>query len=173
MLNSILNDILLVVLNLIVDLVLLRQFHRHLDRKARHIIDMDQRKNIQKSKKKLNRMIFFNGLIYVFAHVPEFVTTLLLVVYARRVAQFCEFNFSCDLVSEEAECFSLISIVCQFYIFKVFDKNFKASFCDLRERFFLAVTCKKTQVVVASRATPTNVSELRNLANLIGNGLID
>ena len=134
--NSILNDILLVILNLIVDAILLRNFHRHLDNKSRHIIDMDHHKNIQKSKKKLNRMIFFNGPLYVFSDLPEFVTTLLLVIYSRDISRFCNFNFSCDLVSEEAEFFSLVSIVCQFYIFKVFDKNFKASLQDVKERIY-------------------------------------
>jgi hypothetical protein len=134
--NSILNDILLVILNLIVDIVLLRNFHRHLDKKSRQIIDMDHHKNIQKSKTKVNRMILFNGLLYVFSHLPEFVATLLLVVYSKKISNLCQYNFSCDLVSEEAEFFCLISVVCQFYIFKVFDKNFKESLCDLKQRFF-------------------------------------
>jgi len=110
--NSILNDILLVILNLIVDVVLLRNFHRHLDNKLRQIVDMDQHKNIQKSKTKVNRMILFNGLLYVFSHLPEFVVTLLLVVYSKKISNLCQYNFSCDLVSEEAEFFCLISIVC-------------------------------------------------------------
>jgi hypothetical protein len=110
--NSILNDILLVILNLIVDAILLRNFHRHLDNKSRHIIDMDHHKNIQKSKKKLNRMIFFNGLLYVFSHLPEFVTTLLLVIYSRDISRFCNFNFSCDLVSEKwNSCRSKVELV--------------------------------------------------------------
>jgi len=61
--------------------------------------------------------------------------------------------------------------VCQFYIFKVFDKNFKASFRDLKQRIF---ACEK---FVNTRKTPndssTNAIELKNLANLIGIGLID
>jgi hypothetical protein len=61
--------------------------------------------------------------------------------------------------------------VCQFYIFKVFDKNFKASLQDVKHRIFAR---KK---LINARKSPndssTNAIELKNLANLIGNGLID
>jgi hypothetical protein len=174
--NSILNDILLVILNLIIDVILLGNFHRHLNNKLRQIIDMDHHKNIQKSKTKVNRMILFNGLLYVFSHLPEFVVTLLLVVYSKKISNLCQYNFSCDLVSEEAEFFCLISIVCQFYIFKVFDKNFKENFRDLKHQLLSMLTCKKfklTQDRTTKLYTSTNDIELKKLANLIGNGLID
>ena len=79
-------------------------------------------------------------------------------------------------MSEEAEVFSLMSMVFQFYIFKVFDKNFKASFSDLRRKLLATLMCKKTPTVtarVSHNCLSTNSIELRNLANLIGNGLID
>jgi hypothetical protein len=170
-----LNDIRL--LMLIVDVILLGNFHRHLNNKSRQIIDMNHHKNIQKSKTKVNRMILFNGLLYVFSHLPEFVVTLLLVVYSKKISNLCQYNFSCDLVSEEAEFFCLISIVCQFYIFKIFDKNFKTSFQDLKHQLLSVVICKKfkfTQVrTMQIMDTSTNDTELKNLANLIGNGLIN
>jgi hypothetical protein len=140
--NSILNDILFVLINLIVDLILVRKCHKYLNKKMLYITDVDHRKSTEKSRKQLNRMIFYNGLLYVFSHLPEFVTTLLLVIYSKKISNYCQYNFSCDLVSEEADVFSLISIVCQFYIFKVFDKNFKISFLDLRQKFLSAITCK-------------------------------
>lgn len=175
-LNSVINDILLVVLNLIVDIILLKNFHQHLDNKTRHIIDMDQHKNIKKSKKKINRMICLNSLLYVVSHLPEFLVTLLLVVFAKSVAKFCHFNFSCHLMGEEAEFFSLVSIVCQFFIFKVFDKNFKASCKDLKERFFSRLFCDQAKKVggqTQQNNSAGKVVELKNLTNLIGNGLID
>jgi hypothetical protein len=126
--NSILNDILLVILNLIVDAILLRNFHRHLDNKSRHIIDMDHHKNIQKSKKKLNRMIFFNGLLYVFSHLPEFVTTLLLVIYSRDISRFCNFNFSCDLVSEKRNSLALSQLCVNFIFLRFLIKILKQAY---------------------------------------------
>ena len=176
-LNSVCNDGFLVILNLVVDMLLLRNFHRRLDNKSRYIVDSDQHKNIQKSKKKINRMVFCNGVLYICAHLPGSVTTLLLIVYAKKIEKFCNFNFSCDLMREEAEFFSIVSIVFQFYIFKAFDKNFQTSFRNLKKRLFSALfNVKKPIALVQLKRnddSPKNTIELKNIANLIGNGLID
>ena len=126
-------------------------------------------------------MLLVNGCIYVLSHVPEFLASLLLIVFAKEMSIYCAHRFSCDLVNEEAASFSLISIVCQFYVFKVFDKNFKQSFSDLKTRFLGLFSptnggvarprssIAKTNVVY----TVENSRELVNLQNLIGNGLVD
>jgi len=126
--NRLLNDFLFVILNISVDLILLTKFTSHMNRKLKHINDEAQHKVIHKSKKNINRMIFFNSLIYIVSHLPEFAMTLLLIVYAEKIANYCNNKFSCDLLNEQAEVFCLISIVCQFYVFKFFDKNFRKSF---------------------------------------------
>jgi hypothetical protein len=133
--NRSLNDVLFVILNISVDLILLVKFKQHMDGKLRQISDVMQRHEIEKSKKNVNRMILFNSLIYIFSHLPEFTTTLLLIVYAEKISNFCLNKFSCDLLNEEAEFFGLISIVCQFYVFKIFDKNFKSSFSQIISHF--------------------------------------
>ena len=126
------------------DLILdLKKFHTYLNKKMLYITDVDHLKTTEKSRKQLNRMVFYNGLMYVISHLPEFVITLLLVIYSKKISNYCQYNFSCDLVSEEADVFSLVSIVCQFYIFKVFDKNFKISFSDLRQKCLSAIACNK------------------------------
>jgi hypothetical protein len=170
-LNQCVNDIFCVILNVIIDLVLVYKFKKHLKRKLSQINDIAQRKNIEKSKKSINRMVLVNGCIYVLSHLPEFLASLLLIVFAKEISKFCTHRFSCDLVNEEAASFSLISIVCQFYVFKVFDKNFKQSFRDLKTRcfcLFSATANTKTNV-----STIENSRELVNLQNLIGNGLVD
>ena len=176
LLNTVLNDILLIVLNIAIDIVLLWNFHMILNNKLRHIIDIEHQMSIRKSKKKMNRMIIFNSFLYIISHLPEFLTTLMLIVYAKKIKNFCQFNFSCDLVNEEAEFFSLISIVCQFYVFRIFDNNFRASFLDLKSRL-LAKFCfncfgQDDKQISTPNSTVVTV-ELRNLNNLIGNGLID
>ena len=75
-----------------------------------------------------------NSFIYVLSHLPEFVVTLLLIVYSREILNFCNFYLSCDMINEEAEFFGLISILGQFYIFLIFDKNFCSSFNDLKRK---------------------------------------
>jgi hypothetical protein len=142
-----------------------------MERKSMNIIDADHHKNIQKSKKRMNRMIFVNSLLYVLSHMPEFITSILLIVYSKEIVKFCSNNVSCDLLNEEAAFFSLISIVCQFYVFKSFDLNFKESYRDIKSRFNR--TKKLEQIHTVSESVSRNAIELKNLNKLIGNRLID
>jgi hypothetical protein len=133
--NRSLNDVLFVILNILIDLILLVKYKHHMNRKLKQINDVAQRKVIHKSKKNVNRMILVNSLIYIFSHLPEFMMTLLLFVYSTKMKSFCNNKFSCDFLNEEAEFFGLISIVSQFYVFKIYDKNFKKSFSQIYSNF--------------------------------------
>ena len=166
--NRSLNDILFVFLNVLVDLILIRKFKRHLNKKLDQIVDLNQHKLIEKSKKNLNRMILCNSFIYVISHLPEFITTILLIVYSKTILNFCNYFLSCDLINEEAEFFGLISIVGQFFIFKVFDKNFRSSFNDLKNKFACLAQKK-----IENEITVTTSFELKNLRELIGDGRIN
>ena len=137
--NRILNDILCIFLNVLIDLILLTKFKQHMESKLKQINDLAQHKLIEKSKKNLNRMILFNSFIYVLSHLPEFLVTLLLIIYSKAISNFCKNKFSCDLLNEEAEFFCLISIVCQFYVLRNFDKNFKRSFEELKSNLYSLV----------------------------------
>ena len=141
-----------------------------MNRKLKHINDVAQRKVIHKSKKNINRMILVNSLIYIVSHLPEFVMTLLLFVYSTKMTNFCNNKFSCDFLNEIAEFFGLISIVCQFYVFKIYDKNFKKSFSQIYSNFGNIFSNRKT---VQNIYDSNFDAELINLKNLIGNGLID
>jgi hypothetical protein len=80
--NRSLNDLLFVFLNVLIDLILFVKFNRHIEIKLRQINDAAQHKLIEKSKKNLNRMILFNSFIYVLSHLPEFIITLLLIIFS-------------------------------------------------------------------------------------------
>jgi len=97
--------------------------------------------------------------------------TLLLVVFAKSLSNFCNYKNSCDLLNDESEFLNLISIVCQFYVFKIFDKNFKISLSDLKAnlRHFIFKSKKSNNLNLAQEGN----FELKNLNNLIGNGLLD
>ena len=86
--------------------------------------------------------------------------TLLLIVYSRKISNFCFNKFSCDLLNEEAEFFGLISIVGQFYVFKNFDKHFKRSFEQIKLNFIR----KKQQHEQTSSGRNSNI-ELRHVNN--------
>ncbi len=169
--NRSVNDVLFVILNIFIDLVLFVKYRNHMNRKLVQINDAAQHKLIERSKKYLNRMILFNSLIYILSHLPEFTMTLLLIIYSKKISKFCSDKLACDLLNEEAESFSFISIVCQFYVFKMFDKNFKSSLNQLISKFcsFFTNEKKEDEIVYVEN---TN-RELRNLKNLIGNGRMD
>ena len=114
MVNRSLNDVLFVILNIIVDLILLIKFKKIMDSKLVQIKDLAQRTVIEKSKKKLNRLIFLNSFIYITSHLPEFTMTLLLIKYSKQITNFCYNKFSCDLLNEEAEFF-----LCSFNCFSI------------------------------------------------------
>ena len=138
-LNKFLNDILIVILIMIVDVMLLRNFNKHLEHKCLQITDPENHNSIQKSRKNVNRMIIINGVIYSLAHVPEFFSTTLLIGFARKISRFFKVRLSCDLVNEEAQFFNLISIIGQFFIFVKYKKNFRTSLKDLLGRAYLSI----------------------------------
>ncbi len=136
-----------------------------MNRKLKQIADLNQQKSIEKSKKNLNRMIFYNSLIYIVSHLPEFFTTIFLIAFSRKISNFCYFNVSCDLINEEAEFFGLISMACQFYVFKIFDRNFCSSFNDLKWKLRSCFQKNETKVIYTV--------ELKHVRELIGDGRIE
>ena len=90
-----------------------------------HLADAIQYKN------KLNKMIITNGTLYFFAHIPEFVVTLILLFCkSYDFIGFC-YIYDCNHLIEMAQTFHFISIGFQFFIFLIFDRNFKNSICDI------------------------------------------
>ncbi len=87
-------------------------------------------------KQKINRMILVNGLLYFVSHFPEFLVTLLLIVFRRKLEHHCFTLFSCVDLIEMAQSLNFVMIFAQFFLFKKFDKNFHDSFQNLWERVF-------------------------------------
>ena len=173
--NKFLIDVLSVILIIGIDLCLLKNYYKHLENKLLHILtDSDHHRSIQKSKKNINRMILWNSFIYLLAHLPEFVSTILLIQYATKISNFCNNELSCDLINEEAEFFSLLSIVGQFFIFWRFNKNFRTSLRDMIGRARFLIEARSPAATSTPYPSSSNVSlELINLNNLIGDGKIN
>ena len=81
-------------------------------------------------KKKVNKMVITNGMLYLISHLPDFTTTLLLIVFKKKFSDFCDSFFPCNQLIEMAESFNFISMIFQLLIYFIFDKNFKESFLD-------------------------------------------
>jgi hypothetical protein len=113
----------------------LRSVQKDLKKKSKQFTDQVHRDEILQSSKNINRMVVTNGVVYVLAHLPEFLVTILLIAFSSKLANFCKENLSCDLINEEAGFLCLISIAGQFFIFIKFNKTIKESFFDLILRF--------------------------------------
>ena len=103
-----------------------------------HVLNLSHKEHneIKDKNNSINKTFILNGLLYFVSDLPEFIITLLLVVYADRLTGFCTTKNSCDLINELAQFFNIISISFQFYVFLYFNRNFSESFEDFRTRFF-------------------------------------
>ena len=131
LLNNIFNNIIFIFLSVIIDVSLIKFTNKFLKSKMALIKDEKHLYDIVKYKQKLNKMIITNGSLYFFSHVPEFLVTILLMVYRKRLAQFCYYFFTCAELIEMAQVFSFVSVSAQVFIFLYFDHNFRESFLDL------------------------------------------
>ena len=134
LINNILNKFVFPFLSLIIDVVMIR-FSRSLIRQKK-LLNLPQLKEAIKFKEELNKMIVLNGALYFFSHFPEFLVTLMLIVFKRRFVEFCYLAFSCSELIEMAQRFHLIPIAWQFFIFYHFDHNFIKSFADMKMHLF-------------------------------------
>ena len=139
--NMFTTDILCFCINVAIDLFLIKNFNADMKSK-RQVATSDSTKcDIQKSKKNINRMVVSNGLLFLCSHVPEFVSSIILIVFARKILRFCFENLSCDLIDEEASVFNHISVAGQLFIYLSFNKNFKVSINDLLSRAKKRIMC--------------------------------
>jgi hypothetical protein len=122
------NDIVLFILNILIDILLVKYYNKQILKKIKMRNANADNSDLMAKKKKINQMVIVNSVVFLVSHMPEFVITILLYVYKRKIERFCRFFFSCDLISHEAEFFNSISIMCTFYILLIFDRNFKESF---------------------------------------------
>jgi hypothetical protein len=134
--NQSLNGVIFLTLSLLIDISLIYLFDKKMKNKIKLESNKEKCEEFKKKKEKVAKMILINSVFYFIAHAPIFVTTLLLIVYSKRMANFCTEKISCDLIIEEAEVFILVSMILNFFIFLCFNKNFRDSFHDVKNRFY-------------------------------------
>jgi len=132
--ETIVNDVLIFILNLIIDICLYFTYKKEIEHKKTH--SSLNPEELDKKQKDVCKMIILNGVLYFVSHFPEFLTTLLLNLFPNtRIYNFCTFKFECDIINENVEAFSLISISCQFYVFLRFNCLFNNSFKERKNKF--------------------------------------
>ena len=129
--NQSFNGILFLTLSLIIDIYLVYTFRDEMRQKSLLEFNKAKSEEFKKKIEKVTKMVLINSFVYFVSHAPIFVTTILLIAYAKRMAIFCTERMSCDLINEEAQFFCLISISFQFFIFFKCNKNFRESFDEL------------------------------------------
>jgi hypothetical protein len=143
-LNSFINDILFFIINFVIDLTLLNQYGKFLNKKEKIMKQSLEAKNEnKKQKKRITRMVIIVSTLFFISHFPEFISSILLLAYSKILSRVFDYNLSTNLINDEAQVFTLISISCQFYIFLKFNKNFYSGFKCLIAN--LTTKIRKTQ----------------------------
>jgi hypothetical protein len=132
--NNVFNDIILFLLNIGIDLFLLKYFHLNIDHKIRLRNIHADNSDLIKKKKKINRMVLANGVVFFISHMPEFVATMINLYFNKYISVCYYMGFSCELLSEISQFFSLIYINFAFYFLLIFDNNFREGFVCLKNK---------------------------------------
>ena len=129
--NNFFNDVLLLILTLITDILLFKNYGEILLRKRELNVVSSKVSKANDAKQRITKMIIINGVIYFAAHVPELLSVILLYVFRIDFHEFCSFEMTCDKINEIAEFFIFISIIAQFFINYSFNTFFRESFLNL------------------------------------------
>jgi hypothetical protein len=132
--NNIFNNILFLFINVVMDIFLIRFANKNYQNKKNTIHDQKHLNEAIEHKKKIRNLVITNGILYFFSHIPQFVSTVLLISFKKELEFFCYFYFSCTEMNDLFETFGFISMSLQFFVYKHFDDNFYKSFRDTKER---------------------------------------
>ena len=140
--NNSFNDIILFIFNIALDLLMLKYFNQVIDHKISLRNPSADNTDLLNKKKKVNRLVIVNGILFFISHMPEFIISILLLSFRDKITHFCTHQIPCDLVNDEAEFFNLISIMCTFYLLLIFDRNFEESFYSKLKQFKMKLNIK-------------------------------
>ena len=102
--------------------------------KTHLVTDKAKIEEAQKMTDKITKMVIINSIFFFISHFPEFLTTILMMIFNEKAKKFCFYMFSCKKIIEMSQVFCLISVSLQMFLFIGFDKNYKLSIIDLFKR---------------------------------------
>lgn len=132
LINNIFNNILFLFINVVIDIFLIRFANKNYHHKKKIFIDQKHINEAIEHKKKIRNLVITNGILYFFSHIPQFVSTVLLITFKKELEFFCYFYFSCTEMNDLFETFGFISMSLQFFVYKHFDENFLRGFQDTK-----------------------------------------
>jgi hypothetical protein len=148
--NNVINNVLFWFFSVFIDFLLMT-FARNYVRQKRdlnvnseheHEREHEPVREAIKLKEKINKLVFTNNILYLFSHFPEFITTILLLIYSKKMEPFCFDYFSCADLIEISQSFNYLSFSLQIFIFLDFDRNFRDSLDDLKARIYSWIKIK-------------------------------
>jgi hypothetical protein len=135
LINNILNNIIILIISVTIDVCMIRFANKNYQHSIQLFHDQKHLDEALEHKKKILKLIIINGLLFFFSHIPEFVSTVLLIIYNKELIDFCYFSMiTCTDINEIFETFSILSISLQFFVYKHFDNNFYESYKDLKQK---------------------------------------
>jgi hypothetical protein len=124
LINNVLNNGLFLIVSIFVDIFMVRFSSKVI--KEKKALNSPHLNEAIAYKAKVNKMIITNGTLHFCSHFPEFFATLVFyIVKSNDILYFCYMTFDCTSIIELAQAFHFISIGFQFFIFLIFDQNFK------------------------------------------------
>ena len=142
------NDVLFYLITILVDMLLLKNLKEKFQKKKKLVKKFNE--DDENNRKRINKLVFINGLVYLIAHLPEFLTIIMLTVFKKKMESFCLNQMTCDKFNEVAQFFNYFSIILQFFINIEFNKQFKESFILIKSK--LNARKKKDPVLYVSNS---------------------
>jgi hypothetical protein len=125
--NNLLNNGVFLIISVLVDIFMIRFSNKVIEKKKS--LNCPHLNEALQYKTKLNKMIITNGTLYFVSHFPEFIVTIVFYfLKSDGFTSFCYITYDCTSIIEMAQAFHFISIGFQFFIFLIFDHNFKILF---------------------------------------------
>jgi hypothetical protein len=100
LINNIFNNILFLFISIIIDICMIRFANKTYQHKKELFSDQKHLDEALENRKKIRKLIIINGILFFFSHVPEFLSTLLLILYKKKIEEFCFYFFSCTEMNE-------------------------------------------------------------------------
>jgi hypothetical protein len=156
LINSFINNILFFFITILFDVLLIINLKELVENRKIMVENLNETEE-EKKKKKLTKMVIINNIIYFFSHMPEFLLTIILIVFQQKLDNIiCHTDFKCDKMNEFTQVFIFISINSQLFINSNFNKVFNDSYRNiiLKLRSKLSISkSSQTNVYKSNAAT--------------------
>ena len=69
--------------------ILLKYFNAEIDHKISLRNPKSNNNDLLNKKKKVNKMVIANGIVFFISHLPDFIVTILILSFKKKISNFC------------------------------------------------------------------------------------